>query len=69
MGRTFTQNTIAIGGSESGTFLLTVPTTIPLNFNIQAVVDDIGNGNGIVNELNENNKCSYKKKIHSLKIC
>ncbi len=55
MGRTFTQNTIAIGGSELGTFLLTVPTTIPLNFNIQAVVDDIGNGNGIVNELNENN--------------
>jgi gliding motility-associated-like protein len=55
LGSTFTQNTIAIGGSENGTFSLNIPVTVSTNFNIQAVVDDIGNGIGNVNELNENN--------------
>lgn len=55
LGRTFTQNAIAIGGSETGTFSLTIPVSISNNFNLQAVVDDMGNGIGTVNELNENN--------------
>jgi gliding motility-associated-like protein len=55
LGRTFTQNIIAIGGSETGSFPLNIPSAIPNNFNILAVVDDTGNGIGIVNELNENN--------------
>jgi gliding motility-associated-like protein len=55
LGRTFTQNIIAIGGSETGSFPLNIPSAIPNNFNIQAVVDDTGNGIGIINELNENN--------------
>jgi gliding motility-associated-like protein len=54
-GRTITQNPIAIGGFETGSFSLNIPSAIPNNFNIQAVVDDTGNGIGIVNELNENN--------------
>jgi len=55
LGRTFTQNAIAIGGSETGTFSLIIPVSISNNFNLQAVVDDMGNGIGTVNELNENN--------------
>jgi gliding motility-associated-like protein len=55
LGRTFTQNAIAIGGSETGTFSLNIPISISNNFNLQAVVDDMGNGIGTVNELNENN--------------
>lgn len=55
VGRTITQNSIAIGGSETGTFSLNIAASLPNNFNIQAVVDDTGNGIGIVNELNENN--------------
>ncbi len=55
LGRTITQNAIAIGGSETGSFSLNISSSIPNNFNIQAVVDDTGNGIGIVNELNENN--------------
>lgn len=55
VGTTYTQTVIPIGGSENGTFTLTIPSTIPLNFTLLAVVDDTGNGDGIVTELNENN--------------
>lgn len=55
VGTTYTQNVIPIGGSENGTFTLTIPSAIPLNFTLLAVVDDAGNGDGIVTELNENN--------------
>ena len=52
---TYTQNIIPIGGSENGSIILTIPTNIPSNFTLVAVVDDSGNGNGIVTELIENN--------------
>ena len=52
---TFTQNVIPIGGSENGNITLTIPNSVPLNFTLTAVVDDIGNGTGIRPELNENN--------------
>jgi len=55
VGTTYTQNTIPIGGNENGTFTLTIPSTIPLTFTLLASVDDTGNGNGIVIELNEKN--------------
>lgn len=55
VGTTYTLNDIPIGGNESGSFTITIPSTIPLNFTLLAVVDDPGNGNGIVIELNENN--------------
>ena len=52
---TYTQNIIPIGGSENGTITLTIPSSVPLNFSLLAVVDDIGNGSGIVTELIETN--------------
>ena len=52
---TYYQNIIPIGGSENGTITLTIPSSVPLNFSLLAVVDDIGNGSGIVTELVENN--------------
>lgn len=51
----YTQNTIPIGGSENNTVNLIIPSTIPLEFRLTAVVDDTGNGTGIVRELIENN--------------
>lgn len=51
----YTQNTIPIGGSENNTISLLIPNTIPLEFRLTAVVDDTGNGTGIVRELIENN--------------
>lgn len=52
---TYTSNDIPIGGNESGSILLSIPDVIGLNFNLLAVVDDTGDGNGIVIELNESN--------------
>jgi gliding motility-associated-like protein len=51
----YTQNTIPIGGIENNTVNLVIPSTIPLEFRLTAVVDDTGNGTGIVRELIENN--------------
>ncbi|MEM0517826.1 hypothetical protein, partial [Aequorivita flava] len=55
IGQTTTNNIIPIGGSESGTITLNIPVATPNNFNLRAVVDDIGNGTGIVSETNESN--------------
>lgn len=55
VGSAFTQNTIPIDGSETGTILVTIPVNIPLQFNFIAKVDDTGNGTGIVNEISETN--------------
>lgn len=55
VGSAMTQNIIPIDGSESGTITITIPTSIPLQFNLTASVDDIGNGTGIYNEISENN--------------
>lgn len=46
---------IPIGGSESGSVTLTIPGNIPLDFDLTFVVDDNGDGTGIVLESNENN--------------
>ena len=54
----YTQNSIPIGGIESSSTSLLIPPNIPLNFRLTAVVDDIGNGTGIVRELIENNNSS-----------
>ena len=53
----FTETTIPIpiGGSWSSTISLVIPDTIPTNFTLLFVVDDIGNGTGIRTELLENN--------------
>lgn len=55
VGNSQTQNIIPIGGNETGSAVITVPSTTPLNFTVLAVVDDMGNGTGIVTELAENN--------------
>ncbi|WP_111842683.1 CARDB domain-containing protein, partial [Aequorivita antarctica] len=55
IGQTTTTNIIPLGGSESGTITLNIPIATPNNFNLRAVVDDIGNGTGIVAETDESN--------------
>ncbi len=46
---------IAVGDSVSFQLTMTIPTAVPLNFQLTIVVDDTGNGSGIVTELIENN--------------
>jgi gliding motility-associated-like protein len=46
---------IPIDGSYSGTITLVIPDTIPNDFELLFVVDDIGNGTGITTELSEIN--------------
>ena len=55
VGSAFTQNAIPIDGFENGTVTVTIPASIPLQFNLIARVDDTGNGTGIVNEISESN--------------
>lgn len=55
VGSTFTQNTIPIGGSETGSITLTIPVSIPIQFTLTVVIDDTGNGTGVVTEIVENN--------------
>lgn len=55
VGTSQTQNIIPIDGSETGSTTLTIPSGIPLNFTLTAIVDDDGTGSGIVTELIENN--------------
>lgn len=53
----FDETTLPIGVGESFNFqtTITIPASLPLDFNLVIVVDDTGNGSGIVTELNENN--------------
>ncbi|SRX75176.1 hypothetical protein AEQU3_02170 [Aequorivita antarctica] len=46
---------IPIDGQESGTITFTIPNNIEADFILKAVVDDTGNGTGIVDEINEDN--------------
>jgi gliding motility-associated-like protein len=50
-----TENEIAIDAFENGNISLTIPNNIPDAFTLTIVVDDIGNGDGMVIELNETN--------------
>src|SRR5690606_29373869 len=52
---TATVAAIPIGGEESGSITFTVPANITADFILKAVVDDTGNGTGIVSEINEDN--------------
>jgi len=53
----YTQTNIPIDGNESGQVTVVIPNSIPTIFDLKFVVDDIGNGTGIVAEINEiNNK-------------
>jgi gliding motility-associated-like protein len=55
IGQTQTVADIPIGGSESGLITLNIPVGTPTIFNLRAVVDDIGNGTGVVDETDETN--------------
>src|SRR5690606_29449360 len=55
LAQTATVNEIPIGGSESGTITVSLPIGLPNNFDLIAVVDDIGDGTGIVSETDETN--------------
>ncbi len=55
IGQGVTQNNIPIDGSEIGQIIVTIPSSIPNNFDITIVVDDDGMGHGIIIEINENN--------------
>ncbi|RMA58551.1 T9SS type B sorting domain-containing protein [Ulvibacter antarcticus] len=55
LGQSHTQNNIPIGGSESGSIELILPDSTPDTFTIKATADDVGNGTGIIFELNDEN--------------
>ncbi|MBX2829499.1 MAG: hypothetical protein KTR22_15145, partial [Flavobacteriaceae bacterium] len=55
LGQSQTNALIPIGGSEAGAITLSIPLATPNIFNLRAVVDDIGDGTGIVAETNEDN--------------
>ncbi|SMC45379.1 T9SS type B sorting domain-containing protein [Moheibacter sediminis] len=62
VGTSATVSDIAIGGTETGgTITITIPDTIPVNFDLIAKVDDDGTGNGIVIEFNENNNTDQQQ--------
>lgn len=54
-GTAHTYNDIPIGGSEDGVIVVVLPEEITQDIEILLVVDDIGNGTGIVTETDENN--------------
>lgn len=55
VGQTVTKNIVAIGGSESGSITLTIPDTAGDNFTVIASVDDDGDKNSTVVEIDETN--------------
>jgi gliding motility-associated-like protein len=63
--QTTTTMPLPIDGSESGTISITIPPNIPADFNLRAVVDDDGFGNGTVNELREDNN-EFSEALHLL---
>ena len=53
----YTQTNIPIDGNETGQITVVIPNSIPNNFNLMMMVDDLGSAVGIVAEINEyNNK-------------
>ncbi|WP_339611975.1 CARDB domain-containing protein, partial [uncultured Planktosalinus sp.] len=50
-----TINTIPVDGFETNSVSMTIPAAIPNDFILTAVVDDLGDGTGIVAEINETN--------------
>lgn len=51
----YTTLPIPIGGSMNYQLLITIPNAVPLDFVLTAVVDDKGDGSGVVTELIETN--------------
>jgi len=55
IGQTQTVADIPIGSSESGSIVVTIPGATPNIFDLRVVVDDVGNGTGIISETDETN--------------
>ncbi len=58
VGTSATTQEIDINGSITESALVNIPSSIPDDFQLLAVVDDTGDGSGIVNELDEDNNSS-----------
>ncbi|MBP2284430.1 gliding motility-associated-like protein [Flavobacterium sp. CG_23.5] len=58
-----TLSVIPINGSENNTVIITIPDSIVNPFDLQFIVDETGNGSGIITELNENNNTALISKI------
>lgn len=52
---------IGVNGNENGSISLVIPEGIATGFVLQFVVDDTGNGQGIVIEIDENNNEAFSK--------
>ena len=68
VGTSITQNIIPIDGFESGSIILNIPDTIGDTFTLQAVVDDTGDGSGVVTELNELNNAAEPLNVELLLV-
>jgi len=55
VGTAFTLSEIPIDGSESQEITLTIPLSIPPEFTLTVAVDDIGDGTGVIVEIDETN--------------
>ena len=55
IGQALTEEIIAIGGTIEDSISIEISSNIPEEFQIVAVVDDDGSGQGLVQEINENN--------------
>ena len=64
VGTTATTIELPPNASESNTIVITIPDTIPEIFELIAIVDDIGDGTGVVSELNENNNESLPLEVN-----
>ncbi|TYA53905.1 T9SS type B sorting domain-containing protein [Formosa maritima] len=60
VGTSQTVNQIEIGSSENGQINIIIPDNLPNNLEITVVVDDLGNGIGIITELNELNNEAFQ---------
>lgn len=60
--QTNTINSIPIDGVETAVITITIPDAITSPFELKFVVDDDGQGKGVVNELNETNN-TYSKSV------
>jgi gliding motility-associated-like protein len=65
--QTVTNAEILIDSSENSAITLTIPINIPTYFSLRAVVDDLGDGTGIINESNEDNN-EFSIEIHLLLV-
>lgn len=61
VGTTTTKNNIPINGSETGTITLTISESVGNNFTITVSVDDDGDKNGTVIEIDETNNADTEK--------